>query len=339
MRGVTHSYVWLDPFVYVTWLVHVYDVTRQLSKYLYDLRCVPRDGYLFVTWLIRMYAESHIYAWCDSFICVTWLIHIHDMTRLCATWLTHVCDVTRDSHLTVIYLWHVSFVCHGSCICVMGLIHMCDGTDSYVWWDSFICVTWLIHMCDMTHSYVWHDSFICVMWLIHMYDVTRELSKCVYHLRFMSHMTLFYLWRGSFVWVSRLICMWCVSFRSVTWLIQIYDVTHSYVRHDSLIYMCVTQELSKYVYNLKCMSVIHTYLYTHAHIHIWKHKHIQKYKSFLYEGQPTWIPSKCVHMCKWSQTCVAYMHRQPIADRVAQNLEIISKTLPMYLDSADGIYD
>jgi len=67
--------------------------------------------------------------WHDSFICVTCL--------------TLICDMTHS------YVWHDSL------IRVTWLIHMCDMTHSYVWHDSFICVTWLIHMCDMTHSYVW----------------------------------------------------------------------------------------------------------------------------------------------------------------------------------------
>ena len=82
--------------------------------------------------------------WHDSFICVTWLIHM--------------CDITHS------YVWHDSF------ICVTWLIHMCDITHAYVWHDSFICVTWLIHMCDMTHSYVWHDSFLCVSFAKKSYE-------------------------------------------------------------------------------------------------------------------------------------------------------------------------
>jgi len=87
--------------------------------------------------------------WHDLFVCVTWLIHMWDMTHS--------------------YVWRDSF------ICVTRLIHMCDATHSYVWHDSFICVTWLIQMCDMTHSYVWHDSFIYVTWLIHMHDTTHQI--------------------------------------------------------------------------------------------------------------------------------------------------------------------
>ena len=55
---------------------------------------------------------THSYVWHDSFICVTWLIHM--------------CDKTRS------YVWHDSFVC------VTWLIRMCDMTHSYVWHDSFL---------------------------------------------------------------------------------------------------------------------------------------------------------------------------------------------------------
>jgi len=96
------------------------------------------------------------HVWHDSFICVTWLIHMCDMTHL--------------------YVWHDPF------IRVTWLVHMCDMTHSYVWHDSFIRVTWLIHMCDMTdsltHSHVWHDTFRRVTWLIHTCDVT---NSCVWH--------------------------------------------------------------------------------------------------------------------------------------------------------------
>ena len=60
----------------------------------------------------------------DSFICVTWPIHM--------------CDMTHS------YVWHDLF------ICVIWLNHMCDMTHSYLWHDSFICAIWLIYMCDMT---------------------------------------------------------------------------------------------------------------------------------------------------------------------------------------------
>jgi len=108
--------------------------------------------------LLRRCDMTRSYEWHDSFIWVTWLVHM--------------CDMTRS------YVWHDSF------ICVIWLVHMCDitphiftnttdsfftdTTDSYVRHDVLISATWIIHMCAMTHSYVWRDSFTCVTWLIHI---------------------------------------------------------------------------------------------------------------------------------------------------------------------------
>jgi len=118
---------------------------------------------------IYLFDMTHSYVWHDSFICVTWLIHMCDMTHSLVRlmWSIHTCDMTH------------------SFICVTWLMH------SFVWWlDPIIRVTWLIHMCDMIDLYVWHvsfihlfirsintcdmtHSFICVTWLIHMCDMTR----------------------------------------------------------------------------------------------------------------------------------------------------------------------
>ena len=86
---------------------------------------------------------THSYVQYDSFICVTWLIHMCDMTH------SYVCAMPCSSTR------------HDSFMCVTWLIHMCDMTHSYmcattyspVRHGSIICVTWLIHVCDMTHSY------------------------------------------------------------------------------------------------------------------------------------------------------------------------------------------
>jgi len=71
---------------------------------------------------------------------------------VCVTWLIHMCDMTHS------YVWHDSF------ICVTWPTHMCDMTHSYVWNDSLICMTrlwlalticadlWHIHKRSMTHS-------------------------------------------------------------------------------------------------------------------------------------------------------------------------------------------
>jgi len=69
---------------------------------------------------------------------VTWLILMWHDTFVCVTWLIHMCDMTHS------YGWRGSF------ICVPWRIHTRDMTHSYVCHDAFIRVTWLIHM---TQSY------------------------------------------------------------------------------------------------------------------------------------------------------------------------------------------
>jgi len=103
-------------------------------------------------------------------MCVTWRIHICDMTHsylwhdafTCVMWLTHMCDMTHS------YVWHASFqkeTVGRNVVQPTPMNESCHTyewvTPLYVWHVAFICVTWIAHMCDMTHSYVWLDSFIC----------------------------------------------------------------------------------------------------------------------------------------------------------------------------------
>ena len=64
-RDMTHSYVWHDSlgvwhdlFTYLTWLIHMCDMTHS-----------------------HMYDKTQSYVWHDSFTYVTWLIHIRDVTH------------------------------------------------------------------------------------------------------------------------------------------------------------------------------------------------------------------------------------------------------------------
>jgi len=65
-------------------------------------------------------AHEGLYVGHDSFIRVTWLIHMcYDMTHCCVTWLIHMCDMTvrRDlatGHDSLMYDMARSFVWHDS---------------------------------------------------------------------------------------------------------------------------------------------------------------------------------------------------------------------------------
>ena len=102
---------------------------------------------------------THSYAWHDSFICVTWLIHMCDMTHS---------YVWHDSFI----MWHIthSHVSHDSFICCIRLMDNSSSTwhmtRSYVRHDS-PAIMW-----HTTHSYVSHDSFICDTWLTRNPSIT-----------------------------------------------------------------------------------------------------------------------------------------------------------------------
>ena len=161
--------------------------------------------------------DMHLYVWHDSFICVTWLIRMCDMTH--------------------------SYVGHDSFICVTWLMLTRDTTPSNVWYDSFVCVTWpthmcvtwLTHMCDMTHgagdstvvsvgllnlthrhshSYVTHVSQSCQpLTKRELYDEKLEDATCVTWLTHMRDMT-------DSHWCHYLWCMVTYSFICVACLIH-----------------------------------------------------------------------------------------------------------------------
>jgi len=151
------SYLWLEPYD-----IHVCDTTHSR---------VWNDLFIRVTWLIHMCDMTDAYVWHDSFTCVTWLIHMCDMTHsyvwhgsfICVKWLTIMCDMTHS------YVWHDSL------IRATWLTHMCDV--NYMCDMIFVRVTRLIQFCDITHSCVWPDSFImqCPSPSFPICDMTRML--------------------------------------------------------------------------------------------------------------------------------------------------------------------
>jgi len=109
----------------------------------------------------RIYV-SYWYVRRDSYIRVTWLNHLSDVTHLYVQRDLIICTNTYLTHAPI--KW----------ICATWLIRMFDVTDSYVWRDLFVCATWLNyiykHIFD-THSHIFItglDSLICVKWQMYM---------------------------------------------------------------------------------------------------------------------------------------------------------------------------
>ena len=122
------------------------------------------------------------YEWRDTFIWVTWHIHMSDMTHWFSSAPTRdaslMCDMTHEHDLLDSSIW------------VTWHIHRSGMPHSYEWHVTFIWVTWHIHMSDMTYSYEWHDTFIWVTWHIDFRALLPETRR---------QMSSFGVWNGS-VW-------------------------------------------------------------------------------------------------------------------------------------------
>jgi len=97
----------------------------------------------------QLHASHAWYFSYDSFICVTWRIHI--------------CDMTHS------YVWHVSF------ISATWHIHTGDMTHSYVWHDSFTCENAAAsshapkrHVSGSCHTHGWVTAHIWMPHVMHM---------------------------------------------------------------------------------------------------------------------------------------------------------------------------
>jgi len=123
---MTHSYVWHDSFMRVTWLIHMCDMTHPY---------VSQEQYQWAK-SITTCEMTHSYVWCDVFIFVAGAISMGEeyysvscTSLICVTWHIRMC---RRSSINVRRV----------------LLAISTGEEYYyVWCNSFICVTWLFDIC------------------------------------------------------------------------------------------------------------------------------------------------------------------------------------------------
>jgi len=221
-HDMTYSYLWHDSFVFVTWLIHMCSITHS-PVYGTIHAYVWHDSIMRVTWRIQMCAMTHSYVWHVLFMCVPyafnyliWLIHVCVMTH---PYMTHSC-VCHDSFICVTWLVHVSVhMCAMTHSCVLWLIHTCDMTHSCAWLRHYILPTSTVHtntrrrqVWYMSHSCVWNDwcevkdrwhtSMTSVRWhtsmtsvtlmthLWYMNDVSVIDKRLMYHMMSNTYITL-----------------------------------------------------------------------------------------------------------------------------------------------------
>jgi len=179
--------------------------------------------------------------------------------------LVHSCDITLS------YQWYDSFVCvtwrMRVCIsawqhtwCVTSLIYVCDIPHPYVWHDSLIRVTRLIHTCDISHSYVQHE------WaLIRMWDMNEYSSICV-------------TWMMIHWYVWHVLCMYsaCVLLRSRVGGAPSHTHTHMHLdtHTHSCYYHLDTHPHSSYEDLASAVHLLNTHLVHQYITHTLFHMHI-----------------------------------------------------------------
>jgi len=136
---MTHSCVWHDSLICVTWLIYICDMTKILES------------------VIGVVHHTVTYDWVMSHI--NFSPSRHDEYRRCVC--LHVCRF----HILHACRFHILHACR------FHILHADEytythGTHVYM----YACVPWLIHAWGMTHPFVRHDSFICVTWIVHMYN-------------------------------------------------------------------------------------------------------------------------------------------------------------------------
>jgi len=121
-----------------------------------------------------------IFTWyvAESPVCAKLYLHVGHDSFICLTWLIHMCVVTpRTKFLLVLPMSHGTNINESWHTYGSWLIHMYDMTHQRVRCDptnrtppgtsneSWHKYKWVVaHIWVMTHSYVWHDSSTCALW-------------------------------------------------------------------------------------------------------------------------------------------------------------------------------
>jgi len=168
-----------------------------------------------------------MYMWYDALISGIWRVHMYAMThikraiqkkpRLIFLELKYTAGGEGDGdwgifRVSTKYQYRLPW---------LGLSRqnlVCGMTLLYLWHDSFVCVMWLIHVYDMTRMCVWHDSLLCVTWLVMYVRVTwLDVCVCVWH-----DCLLMRVWHDLLIWYVH----WCMTEWCMSWhhsVIHMYD--------------------------------------------------------------------------------------------------------------------
>jgi len=212
MCDMTHSIVWNDLFIYVTWLIHTCDITQDVGM------------------IESVHEHLHMcsYNWVMAQIWMSLVTHLNESCHTCEwvvphIWMSHVIGSCHTYEWVMSHIWrrHVT--------------HMKVSRHAYEWVMSHIWMSHVIRMNESCHTYEWVMSrqqmerdWECP-WAPTHYESFHIYEWVMSHV-WMSHVTTQHLLCGhdSFFHVSR------DSFIHATWLIHICEMTHNLEKIESI---------------------------------------------------------------------------------------------------------
>jgi len=160
---------------------------------------MSHDSYTCVTWLIHICDMTHSHMWHDSSTSVAWRIHLCDMTQTtvytCAAWRIYLCDTILSRH---VWMSHVIYVDESCQICewVMSRMWLSHVTQVYESChmghmnSNKSCHAGVpsctVHLCDMMHIPTWRISLKS-----HMSESCHTYERAMSHM-WLSHVTQVY---------------------------------------------------------------------------------------------------------------------------------------------------
>ena len=125
---MSHSHVWRDSILCVTWLIHVRDVTHSCDH-------VYHDVFLYVTWLIPLCAMTHSYVCHDSFVYLTGILLLCDFE---SKFLNEIKDLPllTCKVCVCICMCVCVCVCVRACVCMCVCVCVCVNVD--VWFKVYV---------------------------------------------------------------------------------------------------------------------------------------------------------------------------------------------------------
>ena len=166
----------------------------------------------------RAWVMSHACVWHDSCMCVTWLMHVCDMTHACisrfdmshAALIMSQCDIIHSCvfHVTLMHMSPAALITYNmslvSCIPAHAAQHDSDSCLSYAIRHE-VGMTH-VHACDITHTWM---SYV-ILWRY----------ECGVTYSWMNHVTLMHECDISHPWMSH-----------AALITSQYDITHACVWH------------------------------------------------------------------------------------------------------------